>query len=291
MELSNLFKDLLDLIKSEDFPQDFEGIKEKLRKLIFEYVKKDVISKEFYEILINLFKVNNTVAREIMVPRTDMIAVSYDITLKELIKTFSKYKKSKIPVYKENIDNVIGIINIKDIIEFWLNPEKEFKIENVIRPPYFIPETKKILDLLKEFKNRKTLFAIVVDEFGGISGVISIVDILEEIVGDFDYDVDVKEINIRKLNENSYLVDAKSKIEDVEEIVGIKLKDGPYDSIGGFLIKELGRIPEKGEKFKFNDNIEIIVNDAFERGVKSLVIKKLKGKSHEDKQNINGKTE
>jgi len=291
MELSQLFKELLDLIKNEDFPEDFEGVKEKLRKLILEYVKKEVISKEFYEILINLFKVNNTVAREVMVPRTDMIAVPFDITLMDLIKTFSKYKKSKIPVYKENIDNIIGIVNIKDIIEFWLNPEKKFRIEDIIRPPYFIPETKKILDLLKEFKNRKTLFAIVVDEFGGISGVISIVDILEEIVGDFDYEVKGKDSSIKKLDENTYLVDAKSKIEDVEEIIGIKIKDGPYESVGGFIIKEIGRIPEKGEKFRFNDNIEIVINDAFERGVKSLIIKKLKGRLDEDSQNINGKAE
>ena len=291
MELSQLFKELLDLIKNEDFPEDFEGVKEKLRKLILEYVKKEVISKEFYEILINLFKVNNTVAREVMVPRTDMIAVPFDITLMDLIKTFSKYKKSKIPVYKENIDNIIGIVNIKDIIEFWLNPEKKFRIEDIIRPPYFIPETKKILDLLKEFKNRKTLFAIVVDEFGGISGVISIVDILEEIVGDFDYEVKGKDSSIKKLDENTYLVDAKSKIEDVEEIIGIKIKDGPYESVGGFIIKEIGRIPEKGEKFRFNDNIEIVINDAFERGVKSLIIKKLKGRLDENSQNINGKAE
>ncbi len=272
MEIAQFFKDLVELLKNENFFEQTEKSREELNKLIFDYVKKGTISKEFYEILINLFGINDTVAREVMIPRTDMIAVSYDISLDNLIKIFSDHKKSKLPVYKDSIDNIIGIVNIKDVIPFWGKPEEEFDIMNVLRKPYFIPETKKVLDLLKEFKNQKTLFAIVVDEFGGVSGIVTIVDILEEIVGDFDYEEIEKEPEIKKIDENTYLVDARLNIEDVEKELGIKLQEGPYDSIGGFIIKELGKIPKKGEKFKL-DNAEIIVNDAFERGVKNLIIK------------------
>ncbi len=271
MDINQFFRNFVELLIKENIFEDNENLKEKLSNAISKYIKDGVISKEFNEILINLFGVYDTVAREVMIPRTDMIAVSNDITLEELIKVFSEHKKSKVPVYKDNIDNIIGIVNVKDIISYWADNSKSFNINDVLRPPYFIPETKKILDLLKEFKNKKTLFAIVVDEFGGVSGIVTIVDILEEIVGDFDYEEE-EPPEIQKIDENTYLVDAKMNLEDLEEEVGLKFKEGPYDSIGGFIIKELGKIPEKGEKFEL-DNAEIIVNEAFERGVKNLIIK------------------
>jgi CBS domain containing-hemolysin-like protein len=188
MDINQFFKNFVELLIKENIFEDNENLKEKLSNAISKYIKDGVVSKEFNEILINLFGVYDTVAREVMIPRTDMIAVPDDITLEELIKVFSEHKKSKVPVYKDNIDNIIGIVNVKDIIGYWADNKKSFNINDVLRPPYFIPETKKILDLLKEFKIKKTLFAIVVDEFGGVSGVVTIVDILEEIVGDFDYE-------------------------------------------------------------------------------------------------------
>ena len=271
MDINQFFRNFVELLIKENIFEDNENLKEKLSNAISKYTKDGIISKEFNEILVNLFGVYDTVAREVMIPRTDMIAVQDNISLEELIKVFSEHKKSKIPVYKDNIDNIIGIVNVKDIISYWADNGKNFKIKDVLRPPYFIPETKKILDLLKEFKNKKTLFAIVVDEFGGVSGIVTIVDVLEEIVGDFDYEEE-ESPEIQKIDENTYLVDAKMNIEDLEEELGLKFKEGPYDSIGGFIIKELGKIPEKGEKFEL-DNAEIIVNEAFERGVKNLIIK------------------
>lgn len=271
MDINQFFRNFVELLIKENIFEDNENLKEKLSNAISKYTKDGIISKEFNEILVNLFGVYDTVAREVMIPRTDMIAVQDNISLEELIKVFSEHKKSKIPVYKDNIDNIIGIVNVKDIISYWADNGKNFNIKDVLRPPYFIPETKKILDLLKEFKNKKTLFAIVVDEFGGVSGIVTIVDVLEEIVGDFDYEEE-ESPEIQKIDKNTYLVDAKMNIEDLEEELGLKFKEGPYDSIGGFIIKELGKIPEKGEKFEL-DNAEIIVNEAFERGVKNLIIK------------------
>ncbi len=271
MDINQFFKNFVDLLIKEDIFEDSENLKEKLSTAISKFIKDGAISKEFNEILINLFSVYDTVAREVMIPRTDMIAVADDISLKDLIKVFADHKKSKLPVYKDKIDNIIGIVNVKDIINFWDKDESEFNIKNVLREAYFIPETKKILDLLKEFKNKKTLFAIVVDEFGGVSGIVTIVDILEEIVGDFDYE-ETEKPEIQQIDKNTYLVDAKMNIEDLEDELNIKIKEGPYDSIGGFIIKELGKIPEKGEKYQL-DNAEIIVNEAFERGVKNLIIK------------------
>lgn len=264
MDINQFFKNFIEVLTDNNLKKEFINF----AKHHFNDVK---ISKEFYEILINLFDVHNTVAREVMIPRTDMIAVPDNIKLHDLINVFSEHKKSKLPVFKDNIDNIVGIVNVKDVISYCGKNDYLFDIKKIMRKPYFIPETKKILDLLKEFKIRKTLFAVVVDEFGGISGIVTIVDILEEIVGDFDYEEHEKP-EIQKIDDKTFIVDAKMNIEDLEEEIGIKLKEGPYDSIGGFIIKELGKIPEKGEKFEL-ENAEIIVNDAFERGVKNLIIK------------------
>ncbi len=265
MEVNQILKDLIEIIKNESST-------ETLDKILIEYVKKGLISKEFYEILINLFGITDTVIREVMIPRTEMIAVPEDISFQELIETFKKHKKSKLPVYKNNIDNIVGIIHIKDIIELCGKKVEKFSIKNFLRKPFFVPETKKILDLLKEFKNKKTLFALVVDEFGGISGLVSIVDILEEIVGDFDYEENKEVEEIKQIGDSTFLVDAKMNIEDFKKKFNVKINEGPFDTIGGFIINELGKIPEKGEKIKI-DNLWLIVNEAFERGIKNIIVK------------------
>ena len=271
MDINQFFKNLVDLLIKENIFENTDNLKEKLENAVSKYISDSEIGKEFYQILINLFDVYETVAREVMIPRTDMIAIPENIKFNELLEVFAEHKKSKLPVYRESIDNIIGIVNIKDVIPFCQKNSSGFNLKEILTPPYFIPETKKILDLLKEFKSKKTLFAIVVDEFGGVAGIITIVDILEELVGDFDYEEKEKP-EIQEIGENTYLIDAKMNVDDLEDKLGIKLKEGPYDSIGGFIIKELGKIPQKGEKFEIN-GAEIIVNDAFERGVKNLIIK------------------
>jgi magnesium and cobalt transporter len=143
-----------------------------------------------------------------------------------------------------------------------------------MRKPFFIPETKKIVHLLKEFKDNKMKIAIVVDEFGGVSGIVTLMDILEEIIGDIkDEDSMEEEIKIINLPDGSFLLDSRTPIEDIRKELNLEIEDGPYDTIGGFVIKEFGRLPEKGEKIKIN-NFDIIINEIYEKGIKNLIIKR-----------------
>ena len=240
-----------------------------LFKLLEYLLKNNFISKEIHELLQNVIYFSETIVREIMIPRTDVIAVNENISFEELKDIFKKFKYSRIPVYKENIDNIIGIVYSKDLLGISC-----FDLKKIMRDPYFVPETKKIVQLLKDFKENKVKIAIVVDEFGGVSGLVTLMDILEEITGDIrDEDTEDKPEKIIELNDGNILVDSRTSIEEIRKYLNIDLEEGPYDTIGGFVIKKLGRLPEKGEIIH-QENFEIIVNDVYEKGIKNLIIKK-----------------
>ncbi len=234
-------------------------------------LNKASTNTEIELILKNVVKASDTIVREIMIPRTEVVAVPHNVSFSQLIETFAKYKFSRIPVFEENIDNITGIIYSKDLISYKLDQEK-FNINQISKQPLFVPETQKILSLLKEFKNKKIHIAIVIDEFGGVSGLVTLIDIVEEIIGDFkdEFEEDEKPL-ITEINKCQYLIDSICPLEDIEEVTGINLPEGAYDTIGGYVIKELGRMPEKDEKL-IKDNYEIVVNEVYEKGIKNLIL-------------------
>ncbi len=228
-------------------------------------------NKEIEFILKNVVKASDTIVREIMIPRTEMVAVPENISFAKLINIFNKYKFSRIPVYEEKIDNITGIVYSKDLIAYKLD-QNNFNINQVKKPPFFVPETQKILSLLKEFKDKKIHIAIAIDEFGGVSGLVTLIDIVEEIIGDFqDEFEDEEKPLITKLDSCKYLIDSICPIEDIEEKLGLSIPEGAYDTIGGFVIKELGRMPEKDEKL-IKDEYEITINETYEKGIKNLIL-------------------
>ncbi len=258
---------------NKNFFQLLDSIKdtEKIEELIGFLEEKGIIQKEIKEILNNVINTSDTIVREIMIPRTEMIAVEKNIKFDELIEIFDKYKYSRIPVYENNIDNILGFVSSKELLKYKL--KNNFKISDILRDALFVPETKKILSLLKDFKEKKVHVAIVVDEFGGIAGLVTLIDIVEEIIGDFDDEFEIEEKEkIIKLEDNIYLIDSKYSIEELEEELNLKLPEGPFDTIGGFVIKEFGRMPEKDEKLTF-EKYEITVNEVYEKGIKNIVLK------------------
>ncbi len=221
-----------------------------------------------------IFDLDYTPVREIMTPRVDMIALPSTATIKEAKQTFVSSGHSRIPVYQRNIDEIKGILYAKDFLDDSRQCEK---IEELTHKPLFLPETKNVGDLLKEFKNNSIHVAIIIDEYGGTSGVVTLEDILEEIVGEirdeYDSEEDVEPEPV-KLEDGSIIVDARSLISDVNEILEIEIpEDEDVDTVGGYVCGEFGRIPEAGEALNIEGVAHFTVLKADKRKILSLKIK------------------
>ncbi len=200
--------------------------------------------KDMIRGIVNLSETN---VKEVMVPRIDVKFVSIDSTFEELLSTFSECGYSRFPVYKDTIDNVVGILYVKDILAYFSRTE-EIDVEKIIRRPYFVPESKKLDSLLREFKRRKVHIAVAVDEYGGVSGIVCLEDIIEEIVGDIQDEFDNEVEDILEIGEKTYLCDARVDIEDLNEKLRLKLPEEDFDTLGGFVFDHFGKIPVKYEK-------------------------------------------
>jgi len=197
----------------------------------------------------SIFEFGETTVKEIMVPRVDMKSIEDEIDLPELLEFINENNFSRIPVYNENIDNIIGILYIKDLLHFINKKDEKFIINNIVRDVTFIPESKDIGDLLKMFQKDKIHIAIVVDEYGGTAGMITLEDIIEEIVGEIQDEFDTEDQLYKKLSETVYEFDAKIPVDDINDILGINLpEDEDYESLGGYLYDIFGEVPEVGDK-------------------------------------------
>ncbi|MFA7123121.1 MAG: hemolysin family protein [Candidatus Delongbacteria bacterium] len=230
-----------------------DGISEYTRRDIenlMEVGGDDGVLEEDEKNMINsIFEFSEKTAKEIMVPRVDMMTIPEDIQTKELFAFINENNFSRIPVYKDNIDNITGILYIKDLLHHIKSPEDDFNIEKIVREVTFIPESKDISELLKMFQREKTHIAIVVDEYGGTSGMITLEDIIEEIVGEIQDEFDEEERLYRKITDDSYEFDAKIPIDELNEILGMSLpEDDDYESLGGYLYDLFGEVPETGDK-------------------------------------------
>lgn len=220
---------------------------EEIRMMVDMGEEKGSIDEEEKDMINNVFEFNDKVVSEIMIPRTQIFAVEKNITIAETIEALSeeKNKYSRIPVYNENIDNIEGIIYIKDILLSMKN--KKEKIKNLVKDVYFVPETKLINEVFEELRKNRKQIAIVVDEYGGTSGIVTIEDILEEIVGEIYDEYDEKEEVIKKLDNNTFLFSGNISIYDVEDTLNIKIHEGDYDTLSGYLVNEIGKVPTKSD--------------------------------------------
>ena len=237
---------------------DNDGVKpfiteEELKAMVNVSHEEGVLEMEEREIINNVFEFGDLQVKDIMIQRLDIVAIDIEDSYDEIIELFKSEKLSRLPVYQESIDDIVGILNIKDIIFLSDEEIENFDIKDYVREAFFTYEFKKITQLLEEMKKEKTQMAIVVDEYGGTAGLLTIEDLVEVIVGDIDDEYDEEEEEIVKINDNEYLVEGSTKISDVNEQLGINLESEEFDSIGGFIIGYLKRIPEENEIIEVED--------------------------------------
>jgi putative hemolysin len=238
---------------------------EEFKILLEEGTKSGTIDKTEQELITSIFEFTDTTAKEVMIPRTDVVAVSIDTPREKLVNIVLEEGYSRLPVYSGSIDNIIGIIYTKDLISL-LEHRDIILLQDIIRPAYFVPEAKKISKLMRELQQKKIHIAIVVDEFGGTEGIITMEDILEEIVGEIhdEYDEELKEIETSA--DGTVLVNARININDFNEKFNANIpEDDEYETISGFLHKLTGKIPELNEEIHYMDLTFVIVKKSQRR--------------------------
>ncbi|MDR1388996.1 MAG: hemolysin family protein [Treponema sp.] len=219
----------------------------------------DSLEVDQQEMIRGVVELGDTTAREVMVPRIDTVFLSVDAASGELLKVMEESGHSRFPVYKETIDNVTGILYVKDVLKALIKGG-EMVISDLLRKPFFVPETKHIDEILREFRRRRVHIAVVVDEYGGISGIICMEDILEEIIGDIQDEFDNETVSLLKIAERAWICDARVRLEDLVEELGIELPCEDFDTLGGFVFDLFGKIPVKFEKALYKGNEFIIQN-------------------------------
>ncbi len=220
-------------------------------------IKRKEVFEEEEEMINSIYEMNETYVKEIMVPRIDVVGIDINSSLDEIVNIVKENGHSRMPVYDDSIDNIIGILYVKDLF-IAISKSKNFDIKSILREPFFVPEVKKIYDLLKEFQAKKVHIAIVVDEYGGTAGLITLEDILEEIVGEIQDEYDEDEFSYKQLDNNVFLIKGSMNIDDVNEILNIDLPAKDYDTIGGFIYDLLGSIPKSKQKIVYENIIFII---------------------------------
>jgi len=243
---------------------------EEIHSIIDVGEQEGVINRDEHAMIDAVLDLGDTLVREILVPRTEMVAVEITTPVSEVLETIIEAGHSRIPVYEGDVDHITGILYAKDLLKLWGKLPEEISIRSICRKAYFIPETKTTADLLKEFKMRRVHMAVAVDEYGGTSGIITIEDILEEIVGEIQDEHDpVEQSGISRLDDGSYIFDARSHIEDVEEELNVQIPRGEYDTLGGFLSHLLGHVPVQGEQGQYG-TILFTVEEADARKVSTI---------------------
>ncbi len=221
---------------------------EEIRMLVDVGEEKGVIEEVQKDMINNIFEFDDLTAGEIMTPRTDVAALDIEDGLEEALRIGVDEGFSRLPVYEEDIDHIIGILHIKDLLPYvGREMPKEVTLRNLVRETYFVPETKHCGDLFSEMTAKRMQMAIVVDEYGGVAGIVSMEDLLEAIVGSMQDEFDNEEEEITQLDENSFEVDGSTSIEEVSDLLDVQLPEGDYDTVGGFLLQQLGRIPDVDE--------------------------------------------
>ncbi len=245
---------------------------EEIHSIIDVGEQEGVINRDEHAMIDAVLDLGDTLVREILVPRTEMVAVEITTPVSEVLETIIEAGHSRIPVYEGDVDHITGILYAKDLLKLWGKLPEEVSIRSICRKAYFIPETKTTADLLKEFKMRRVHMAVAVDEYGGTSGIITIEDILEEIVGEIQDEHDpVEQSGISRLDDGSYIFDARSHIEDVEEELNVQIPRGEYDTLGGFLSHLLGHVPVQGEQGQYG-TILFTVEEADARKVSTIKV-------------------
>lgn len=251
-------------------------------------VEKGTIEEDEQELIDGIVSFKTVTAREVMTPRVDLAAISTDTSFDELISLITESGHSRIPVYENNLDNIIGVIYAKDLLPYLTNEElkKKLVLGKLVRKAMFVPESKLISDLMHEFQSKNMHVGIVVDEYGGTAGLVSLEDILEEIVGEIRDEYDKEENSITKINDKTYLVLGKLPIYELNELLEVDLasENDDYDTVGGFIFTQIGSIPEVGLSFKYN-GLLFTVKEVENKRINKVLIEKIEEIETSEEQN------
>ena len=218
-------------------------------------------------------RLDQTVAREIMVPRVDMVSIEMGTSLNEVARQMMELRHSRIPVYEGNVDKIVGVAYARDMLLFLSSDENppDTLTADLVRPALFIPESKPLEELLNEFQEKQVHIAMVVDEYGGVAGLVTIEDLLEEIVGEIRDEFDANEAEIQTVGDGIFLIDARVTIDQINEALQVEVKSNGFDTIGGFVYHQLGKIPSRGDLVEYDD-ITIEVLSTIGRRLKTLKV-------------------
>lgn len=253
--------------------EDSTDTKKQIEKILDEVEEQGIIDEEQGEMIQNILVLKDTTVSEIMVPKGDIVALPSTAGLDELAEVFTREGYSRIPIYEESMDNIIGEIYAKDLLKYWNARDEVTDIKMLMHPVYFVPEGKKLIDLLKEFREKQTKIAIIIDEYGSVDGLITIGDILEEIVGDFigEEGEEIEEDIVPK-GDGLFSVDPKMAIDEFAEAFETTIPEGDYDTVAGFITSRMERIPKTGETFEYEGLVFEIVG-ADKRRIHKLMVR------------------
>jgi len=267
--ISRLF-DRLGLNRSPDTTEDLE---QEIQELLEEGEEQGLITTQEGQMISSIFEFRDTLCHEIMTPRADMVCADVNTPIPDLIRLITEKGFTRIPIFSETPDQIIGTLHAKDLLFCIDSPESYPELRKLLKPPFFVSETLRIVDLLRAFQAKKKHMAIVTDEFGGVRGLISLEDVLEEIVGEIDDEYDKSGKGWREAEGGSLLIYAKVDIEEVESFFDVELPDGPYESVGGIIIHQLGHLPEAGESVEIGSLVFKVLS-ATKRHIKTVKIQR-----------------
>jgi CBS domain containing-hemolysin-like protein len=230
--------------------------------------EEGVIKDHEKTMICNVFDFDDQLIKDVMIQRTDIVAININATYDEIMNIIKTEQYSRYPIFNKRIDNIVGILNVKELV-FYRNSEEVFDIKKFMKKPYYTFEYLKTSELFHEMKKRRTHMAIVIDEYGGTAGIITIEDVLEEIVGDISDEYDTQTKEIETIREGEYVVDGSTRIEQLNEQIGTRIESEHYDSIGGFIIGEIGRLPQQGESIE-HENTKFLIENMERNRVKKI---------------------
>lgn len=250
---------------------EVEGLsvsEDEIRAIIEVGEETGVVAAEQRRMLHGIFDLSETRVRDVMIPRTEVVGVEVSASLREMLETVRQDRHSRFPVYEDSLDNIIGVVHSKSVLEY-IDRSEQFSLAEICRQPYFVPESKRIAVLLQSFRKRSEHMAIVVDEYGGVEGIVTLEDVVEEIVGEIHDEYDIEEVDFRQLAPDRFLVDAAVSLRIVNNRFKLDLPEDHVTTLAGFLLREMGRIPVEGESFE-SDGILFRIKRMEERRIEDV---------------------
>jgi putative hemolysin len=245
---------------------------EELREMIALGEAEGIITEEEEEMIESIFEIGEKPVEDVMVPRVDMVCVPADAKIDDIIDVFVNEGHSKIPIYEGKIDNMAGILHMDGLLRFW-GTDEDYRAIEFARLPHFVPESKKVLDTMKEFQEKRLSIAIVVDEYGGVNGLVTMEDLIEEIVGEFQDEFDKEEKPYKLLKNGSYVISGAMEVDDLNSLLDTSFQEKEVHTLGGLITRRLERIPRKGESFEL-DGLSVQILEATKQRIYRVLMRK-----------------